>query len=402
MGDLFYITVVDIEAYSNCVLIFKSGQPLVSSLYDVVFLPGLSATRIEIEVSGTASVDFLTIIGANNLTMIKEYERPTMIIKDADESFGFYIQLSNSEESSNISLVKVVIANYPDNFNRSFRFPINSGKFLTTRIQDNYTWSDHNWFEGHVIGYNYSCFDCPDSIELVGHIENIRQSDVFAQDFYHSDEGGYIIWNDVIKLNLNGTIQKIFNIPREQDTANNSCQRIVSDNDLMVITACTNSLSTISIFVTTNAGYKPFTLGPWKTNSKFLTDFEIVRGLLMIVDVNPSPSIRYRNGAIFLYALDIDSIDDESNLEEIDCIDANDLAGAASWDPSKDVFVGNAFLSYNKYYRLYVSEVTEGIFVTTFDWRQGDLELNIKVVDYIDVPALLSESHFVMPSDATF
>ena len=211
------------------------------------------------------------------------------------------------------------------------------------------------------------------------------------------------MWNDVLKLNTNGTIHSVANIPKYASTGtDDNCQRVISQDDIIIVTACTNSLSTTSLYVTSNMGYKPFTMGPWKTNSKYLADMQIVKGLLMLVDVNPDPYIKYHNGGIYLYSLDLDSLDEESRLEEIDYIDNDDLAGAATWDPAKDVYVGNAFLSYTNHYRLYASELTEGLIVTTFDWSRGDPELNIKVVDYVNIPNLLAQSHFSMPNDATF
>ena len=55
-----------------------------------------------------------------------------MIIRDADESFGFYIHISNSEDSVNVSYARVVIANYPDNFNKSINFPTSTVRFVPT------------------------------------------------------------------------------------------------------------------------------------------------------------------------------------------------------------------------------------------------------------------------------
>lgn len=83
-----------------------------------------------------------------------------MLIRDADESFGFYIQISNSEESINITYARVVIANYPDNFNKSFNFPKSPIRFVGD-FEEEFTWSDHGWFEGNIIGYTYKCEDCP-------------------------------------------------------------------------------------------------------------------------------------------------------------------------------------------------------------------------------------------------
>lgn len=76
VGKLFYITAIDVHTYTNVILVFESGEPLVSSLYDVIFLNQLARHNIELEVSGTEAIDFVTAIVDNNLTITKMYERP--------------------------------------------------------------------------------------------------------------------------------------------------------------------------------------------------------------------------------------------------------------------------------------------------------------------------------------
>jgi hypothetical protein len=49
-------------------------------------------------------------------------------------------------------------------------------------------------------------------------------------------------------------------------------------------------------------------MGPWKTNADFVTNLEIVNEIMMLVDVNPNPSLMYRSGGVFLYSLNLDSI----------------------------------------------------------------------------------------------
>lgn len=71
IGNLFYITALDVKVYSNVILVYESGTPLVSSLYDTIFLNQVAFHNIEIEVSGSAIVDFVTIIIDSNVTIIK-------------------------------------------------------------------------------------------------------------------------------------------------------------------------------------------------------------------------------------------------------------------------------------------------------------------------------------------
>jgi hypothetical protein len=55
-------------------------------------------------------------------------------------------------------------------------------------------------------------------------------------------------------------------------------------------------------------------MGPWSTDSKYLADLQVVKGLLVIVDVSPNPSFKYHNGGIYVYTLDLDSLDEDSRL----------------------------------------------------------------------------------------
>jgi hypothetical protein len=64
MGDLFYINTIDQATNLTTVLIFRTGAFSVSSLYDVINLPGLNSHKnLDIEVSGYF-VDFVSIIAS--------------------------------------------------------------------------------------------------------------------------------------------------------------------------------------------------------------------------------------------------------------------------------------------------------------------------------------------------
>lgn len=78
---------------------------------------------------------------------------------------------------------------------------------------------------------------------------------------------------------------------------------------MLIIAACVDPQSTVSLYVSSNIGYKPFTMGPWKTDSKYLTDLQLVGGLLMLVDVHPNPSLRVHNGGIYLYTIGLEHLD---------------------------------------------------------------------------------------------
>jgi hypothetical protein len=86
-------------------------------------------------------------------------------------------------------------------------------------------------------------------------------------------------------------------------------------------------------------------------------------------------------------------------------IDTNDLAAAHGWVPTQDIFVGNAHLIFSskiQLYRLFVTEVKNGLFITSFIWRKGFNELTLKSIDYIDLNQVLADSGFHLPNDATY
>ena len=58
-----------------------------------------------------------------------------------------------------------------------------------------------------------------------------------------------------------------------------------------------------------------------------------------------------------------------------------------------DIYINNAELTYNptsKVYRLYISEMRKGLFMVEFTHIEGDTDLVIRQIVYIDLKTLLS------------
>jgi|JI61114C2RNA_FD_contig_51_3816721_length_1184_multi_1_in_0_out_0_2 hypothetical protein len=108
---------------------------------------------------------------------------------------------------------------------------------------------------------------------------------------------------------------------------------------------------------------------------------------MILVDVSSQPASRIRGGGVFVYAMSLDSVSDQ-RFVELDYIDTNDLINAHSWPANQDVFVGNAHLIYSsevQRYRLFITDVRNGLFIVSFNWQKGYSELSIRSVDYIDL-----------------
>lgn len=74
-------------------------------------------------------------------------------------------------------------------------------------------------------------------------------------------------------------------------------------------------------------------------------------------------------------------------MEELEVIDENDLTNAFGYDKDK-AYIGNSHLVYssvNRCYRLYITEVNNGLFVVDFTHEPGRREINIITINYINV-----------------
>jgi hypothetical protein len=60
------------------------------------------------------------------------------------------------------------------------------------------------------------------------------------------------------------------------------------------------------------------------------------------------------------------------------------------------------FDAYDNVYRLYVTEVTKGLFVLDFAYKFGARDINVITMQYIDLNDLLKQNNLHMPNDAYF
>lgn len=78
-------------------------------------------------------------------------------------------------------------------------------------------------------------------------------------------------------------------------------------------------------------------------------------------------------------------------MDELEIIDEDDLVGATGYK-GESVYIGNAHLVYSsaeQSYRLYMTEVTGGLFVLDFTHAMGRGEINILSLAYVDLRSLL-------------
>lgn len=80
IGNLFFITAADLRNNKSVVMVYRLGNTLVNSLYDIIQVDG-GRGDIELEVSGGV-VNFVTIVKDGKFKMVKEYEHPSMVLED--------------------------------------------------------------------------------------------------------------------------------------------------------------------------------------------------------------------------------------------------------------------------------------------------------------------------------
>lgn len=158
-SNLFYINALDPASNLTKVLIYRTGAFSVNSFYDVIDVHGLySHKNLEIEVSGFF-VDFVSIIASGAFSVYRQFDTPMLVMEDNMDDFKFYILSQNKATSSNISLVSVKVANYPEGFTPTAEFEKVKGK-LKIEEKSRLSWDTRQWFKGHILRYNYSCPDC--------------------------------------------------------------------------------------------------------------------------------------------------------------------------------------------------------------------------------------------------
>ena len=70
-----------------------------------------------------------------------------------------------------------------------------------------------------------------------------------------------------------------------------------------------------------------------------------------------------------------------------------------------EVYIANSHLSYAPFtqvYRLYLTEVDNGLFVVDFKYELGRREINILLVQFIDLKKVVQKQQLYIPDDASF
>lgn len=193
------------------------------------------------------------------------------------------------------------------------------------------TFDTSKWFTGHVLRYNHTCTDCESNkIRVQNPVSYMRRLQMKGTDYAETFRGGILLWDDLFRMHTNGSVRDVILLPDQK--MDEQCLRVVSRNDdSLIITGCEVFGWGANLYLTSLAGEKAFTWGPFRTSALYLRNMELVHNILMIVDVDFGPQRRYRSGGVYLYAADIDPLS-ENDLEELDYIDSNDFQAADGWD----------------------------------------------------------------------
>lgn len=206
------------------------------------------------------------------------------------------------------------------------------------------SWDTRLWFKGNILRYNYSCVDCHQKIELVSHIHNSAVLNLGGSDYTETFLGGMSLWEDLFRLRMNGSVSEILLLPDPKE--GERCHKVTSTyDDLLTITGCRVNGGGTHMYITSLAGHRGFTWGPYRTGAHDITNLQLVNNIIMVTDVDQYPQFRMRNGGVFLYALDLNPMS-ENDMWELDYIDSNDFQAAHDWN-GDDAYVGNSHLMYD-------------------------------------------------------
>lgn len=128
-----------------------------------------------------------------------------------------------------------------------------------------------------------------------------------AEDYVRSLEGGFILWDDVFRMYPNGSVRSIDVLPKPNQFYEEVCKKVSTDNTgLYAISACIDNFLEVNLYITSYVSKKGFTMGPWKSGASQVANLDVINGLMILVDVDPDPSMMVRSGGVFIYALNLD------------------------------------------------------------------------------------------------
>jgi hypothetical protein len=178
-GNLVYIQAIDPHLPNNTntvLLVYRTGLPAVSSLYDVYNLDH-RYDELLIDVTGSFS-DYIAIAYGSTLKMFRQYEIPILVLEDSFLDFTFNISYTNDplNRYQYPQRISVKTANYPEDIivNNS---KLNTSDYLGKQIkyEEKYTrentFDDSTWFNGSIINYTLlQCDECNKKIKVVNHV----------------------------------------------------------------------------------------------------------------------------------------------------------------------------------------------------------------------------------------
>lgn len=129
---------------------------------------------------------------------------------------------------------------------------------------------------------------------------------------------------------------------------------------------------------------------------------QVVGDVVAVVDTSVYPEYRINKGRVFLYALEMDAENGEI-MDELEVIDEGDLVGHGGFK-GEEVFIANSHIVYDyekDTYRLYITEVSGGLFVVDFKHKLGRSDITIITINYLDIRDLLEKNNLHMPKDAS-
>lgn len=398
-SDLIYITAQDKKTGEGKILVYRAGYPTVMTFYDVFDMNAPYKDTL-IDATG-AFCDFLVIASGNQLQVFRQFVIPLLIIYDTFSDFSFNITYGNTDKINRLSKSTVKIANYPLDIKIN-NTQLNNQTYLNSLIDYNddhkyYTIRDEDWFNGTVLNFTISCeSECgPDGkVRLVDHVHVRRNVHTFygMYDYAFTVRGGIIQQNQaLLRMYHNGSIEDYISMPSEG--RGEVCRRVAVDfsHDFFV-SACQEADTDIYLYLTTENGYKPFTMGPFPSSADAIANLQIIGNLMFLTDADEEFHYTQREGAVIVYRINHDGSDVEA-FDELEVLDSNDFWDTAGWEHEK-AYIGNSHIVWTNdtsLFRILVTEVRYGLFLVDFKWVNGRDELSIVKTNFINLVDLLQK-----------
>lgn len=290
-GDLVYITAQEKRTGEGKVLVYRAGYPTVMTFYDVYDM-NASYSETLIDATGVFC-DFLVLASGSRLQVFRQFMIPLLIIYDTFSDFSFNITYKNTDKIYRLPKSTVKIANYPIDIKIN-NTQLKNQTYLDSLIDYNddhryYTIRDEDWFNGTVLNFTITCeSECGEGgkIVLVDHVHLRRSVPAYEGmwDYHFTARGGVIQHGQsLMRMLHNGSVQDYVSMPTQGN--GEACKRVTVDffHDFFV-SACQESDTDILLYLTSENGYKPFTMGPFPSSADAIANLQIMGNLLFLTD----------------------------------------------------------------------------------------------------------------------